>query len=303
MPDGLVIGVPDGGGILLVGGGGVAEIQVKVGVRRRNQQRHTDPGDQQAVGTGVAFELMRQLVGAVPGGEQEIVAVRLGGERQRTVGQIDQHREVGERPRNVGGVDLDRQAVTPGGVIPRHGGEGDAGGLGQHQAIGRVRGRVGGGFAHRIQDGEGDDAADARGAAGRRDHRVAPVFGQGDGLAGNRIAIDVIEGDRDRRGALIIGRHGRRARGDGGLGGGDRSGGDGEGAAVARRQTESAGAGGGQDHPALGLGEREPGERQGTGPVADRPGQSSAQWTRAGVQTQRHRRVHGHILGRSPQPL
>ncbi len=115
--DALEAGVPNTGGRLLAGHGGVAVLQEERGVGRARQAGHLDPGHQVPGGAVVELDLVAQL-GRVGQGEAQVVTVGLDrtavvGVLQVGVGDGDQDREVGEGGVDLGAVDGEGLAVLP----------------------------------------------------------------------------------------------------------------------------------------------------------------------------------------------
>src|SRR5581483_3779817 len=160
------IGIPDGGHVLLVGGGGVAIIHVDQRVRGGGQAGNVDPGDEGAIGIGVGFNFVGQFVGAVGGGEKDIVAVGLGVGGEIAVDLADEHGEIRQVAGDIGVINGDELAVEPGVVVPGNWSEGDGRGVSDRDSVRGVRGCVSDGFGDRITYREGHDTAVVGSSAG-----------------------------------------------------------------------------------------------------------------------------------------
>ena len=115
MPDPLVVSIPDGILVLLIGSPAVAIIHINHGVAGMAKDGNVDPRDQRPGATRVFFTLIRQNGNAITRGELDVIAAGLGVILQAGVGgQIYQNREVGlVRAGNIAVVDGDSLTVWP----------------------------------------------------------------------------------------------------------------------------------------------------------------------------------------------
>ena len=121
VPDGLVVGVPDIDGILLVGSRRVAVIDVEHGVGGSGQRGHLDPGREGTTGGRIGLNLVAEFGRAVRAGEQDVVTTRQGiGGQVRVRGKIDQHRKIRKvrTAADLGVIDRDLFAIGPARVVP-----------------------------------------------------------------------------------------------------------------------------------------------------------------------------------------
>ena len=119
MPDADEAVGPDVGGVLLVGGGGLAVVDVEHGVGRAGDGGHVHPGGEQVAVGIVAFDFMRDLRLAVGGSEEDVVAIGLGvGEEGGLDVRLgDEHGESRVAPGHLRRGDGDHLPIRPG-LVP-----------------------------------------------------------------------------------------------------------------------------------------------------------------------------------------
>ena len=93
--DGLVVGVPCCGGVLLVGAGGVVVVHVDGGVGCGGELGGVDPGDEGAGGAVVFFDFVVEFCSCF-GGEGDVVAVGLCVADEIWCDDVDEDWESGE---------------------------------------------------------------------------------------------------------------------------------------------------------------------------------------------------------------